>query len=712
MLEVNPVRAFSDNYIWLIRAPADPGAAVVVDPGQARPVDAVLEQRGLRLHAILVTHHHPDHVGGVAELAASHGARVFGPARERMPCDAQTLDDGDHVRLAELGLEFLVMALPGHTLGHIAYYGHGALFCGDTLFSGGCGRLFEGTPAQMLGSLDRIAALPDETRIYCAHEYTLGNLKFAASVEPGNCRRDRRARGHAGIARAGRHHGAVGTRARAQVQPVPPLPRTRGPQRSRGARPETLAGTVRRVRHRAFLEGRVPLMRRLSARLAPLALLGLGIALAGCSSTRTKDDYSSLPPSAAHPAGKARPDEPPGQVPPPLESFQQLPPDQYADLLDRVRAGYALTDVQHYGVDREVEGYRAKPEFLDRTFRRGSRYLHYIVTELERRGMPLELALLPVVESAFNPVAYSRSRAAGLWQFIPSTGKHYGLTQNWWIDDRRDVRHSTMAALDYLQYLNRYFNGDWYLAIAAYNGGEGTVSAAIQRNAAAGRPTDFFSLDLRAETRDYVPKLLAIRRIVGDPASLRPAVRADREPAVLRRGGPGPADRPRRGGCARGHLARRHVRAEPRVQPHDHAAQRAARAAAARRGRRAVPAGPAHGGRRGACRRDRRGAPDQHDARRSRGETLSAIARRYDVSIEQLRAANGLHGSTIQTGETLRIPGAAPASATAAEPSPHRARISQHSSRSTRNRAAASRRRRSTWSRPATRCGASRGATA
>jgi len=186
MLEVSPVRAFSDNYIWLIRAPADPGAAVVVDPGEARPVDAVLERHGLRLRAILVTHYHADHVGGVAELAASHGAAVFGPARERLPCEARTLDDGDHVRLAELGLEFLVMALPGHTLGHIAYCGHGALFCGDTLFSGGCGRLFEGTPAQMLGSLDRIAALPDATRIYCAHEYTLGNLRFAASVEPGN----------------------------------------------------------------------------------------------------------------------------------------------------------------------------------------------------------------------------------------------------------------------------------------------------------------------------------------------------------------------------------------------------------------------------------------------------------------------------------------------------------------------------------------------
>jgi hydroxyacylglutathione hydrolase len=186
MLDVSPVRAFSDNYIWLIRAPADRGGAVVVDPGDARPVNAALEQHGLKLHAVLVTHYHPDHVGGVAELAARHGARVYGPARERMPCEVQTLDDGDCVRLADLGLEFLVMTLPGHTLGHIAYHGHGALFCGDTLFSAGCGRLFEGSPAQMLASLDRIATLPDSTRVYCAHEYTLSNLRFAAVVEPGN----------------------------------------------------------------------------------------------------------------------------------------------------------------------------------------------------------------------------------------------------------------------------------------------------------------------------------------------------------------------------------------------------------------------------------------------------------------------------------------------------------------------------------------------
>ena len=186
MLEVSPVRAFSDNYIWLIRAPGDLAGAAVVDPGDARPVEDALDRGGLRLRAILVTHHHPDHVGGVRDLVSRHGAPVLGPAREEIPCASRRLSDGDRVRLEGLDLEFSVLDIPGHTRGHIAFHGHGAVFCGDTLFSAGCGRLFEGTPAQMSTSLDRLAALPDDTRLYCGHEYTVANLRFAQAVEPAN----------------------------------------------------------------------------------------------------------------------------------------------------------------------------------------------------------------------------------------------------------------------------------------------------------------------------------------------------------------------------------------------------------------------------------------------------------------------------------------------------------------------------------------------
>ncbi len=249
-----------------------------------------------------------------------------------------------------------------------------------------------------------------------------------------------------------------------------------------------------------------------------LALVAAATLLAGCATTDST--YSSLPPAPEHPGPKAPMDRATVTIPGSFGTARDVPhmsPEQYTDLLDRIRDGYALPDVAHYAVDREVELYRKNPDFLDRTFKRGARYLYYIVQELERHNLPLELALLPVVESAFNPVAYSRSRASGLWQFIPSSGKHYGLEQNWWIDERRDVIEATGAALTYLQYLNKYFAGDWYLAIAAYNGGEGTVSSAVRRNQSAGLPTDFFSLNLRAETRDYVPKLLAISRIVRNP---------------------------------------------------------------------------------------------------------------------------------------------------------------------------------------------------
>lgn len=178
--------AFSDNYIWMLH---DDAKAVVVDPGDAAPVEAALEQRGLRLAAILVTHHHADHVGGIDRLRARLDGPVWGPAREVIPKPFNALQDGDVIDV--LGRRFGVIDVPGHTAGHIAYFELDApaapmLFCGDTLFSAGCGRLFEGTPEQMARSLARLSDLPGDTRVCCTHEYTLSNLRFAAAVEPDN----------------------------------------------------------------------------------------------------------------------------------------------------------------------------------------------------------------------------------------------------------------------------------------------------------------------------------------------------------------------------------------------------------------------------------------------------------------------------------------------------------------------------------------------
>lgn len=180
---IAPIRAFKDNYIWCLRRD---DAAVVVDPGDAEPVLEYLEAGGLTLKAILNTHHHADHVGGNARLLAKYNVPVFGPSRENIPGIVHKLREGDEVEVPGLGLQFRVLDVPGHTAGHIAYYGAGLLFCGDTLFSCGCGRLFEGTPAQMHDSLAKLAALPGETLVYCAHEYTQSNLRFARAADPDN----------------------------------------------------------------------------------------------------------------------------------------------------------------------------------------------------------------------------------------------------------------------------------------------------------------------------------------------------------------------------------------------------------------------------------------------------------------------------------------------------------------------------------------------
>jgi hydroxyacylglutathione hydrolase len=181
--QVVPLRAFKDNYVWTLR---DEHVAAVVDPGEARPVLEYLASERLRLVAILATHHHQDHVGGVAELVARYPCPVFGPRGEPIATLTRPVGGGDNVALPALGLAFDVLDIPGHTRAHIAYYGANMLFCGDTLFACGCGRVFEGTPQQLHASLQKLVALPDETRVYCGHEYTLANIGFAKAVEPGN----------------------------------------------------------------------------------------------------------------------------------------------------------------------------------------------------------------------------------------------------------------------------------------------------------------------------------------------------------------------------------------------------------------------------------------------------------------------------------------------------------------------------------------------
>lgn len=192
-----------------------------------------------------------------------------------------------------------------------------------------------------------------------------------------------------------------------------------------------------------------------------------------------------------------------------------LPPE---DLWDRIRAGYQFDlDVDQPRLKSQIRWYSTHLSYLDRVSKRGERYLHYIVEELEKEGLPLEIALLPIVESGFDPFGYSHGRASGPWQFIPSTGHMYGLEQTWWIDGRRDIQLSTKAAIAYLKRLNKMFDGDWLHALASYNSGEGTVMRAIRKNKKAGKPTDFWSLDLPAETRAYVPKLMALAIIMKNP---------------------------------------------------------------------------------------------------------------------------------------------------------------------------------------------------
>ncbi len=323
-------------------------------------------------------------------------------------------------------------------------------------------------------------------------------------------------------------------------------------------------------------------------------------------------------------------------------------PEPVTDLWQRIRQGLSLTQSDHPAVRRELQWYARHPDYLQRVTERARPYLYYITEQVEKRGMPLEITLLPVVESAFQPFAYSPGRAAGLWQFIPGTGRHFGLKQNWWYDGRRDIAASTRAALDYLQRLHGEFNGDWLLALAAYNCGERTISRAIRKNEARGAATDFWSLDLPRETRAYVPKLLAVSALVRSPStyhlSLAPIANTPYL-AAIETGGQ--IDLARAAGLA-GISVETLYRLNPGFNRWATDPQGPHRLFVplenAARFSQALASLPVDG----------RVTWARHAIRQ--GESLSVIAHRYHTDIRLLREVNHLKGNNIRAGRHLLVP--------------------------------------------------------
>ena len=342
---------------------------------------------------------------------------------------------------------------------------------------------------------------------------------------------------------------------------------------------------------------------------------------------------------------------PPGLIRPPEDgtSGESAHADAApADLWDRIRAGYAFPAQKDQRIDAELSWYTRHPDYLARTVERARPYLRVIVDAIDSRGVPMEIALLPIVESAYQPFAYSHGRAAGLWQFVPGTATRYGLKQNWWYDGRRDVIASTRAALDYLEYLHGFFDGDWMLALAAYNSGEGTVRRAVVRNSAQGRPTDFWSLDLPRETRAYVPKLLALSEVFSRPEEygITLASIAD-EPMIVPVDVGSQIDLAKAAELAGVGLDELY-RLNPAFNrwatdpdgPHEllvpvHAAERFATALAG-----LAP--------------EQRVTWTRHLIRE--GENLGQLARHYRTTVAVLREVNGINGHMIRAGQSLIVP--------------------------------------------------------
>ncbi len=373
-----------------------------------------------------------------------------------------------------------------------------------------------------------------------------------------------------------------------------------------------------------------------------------GLLLAACAHL---PEHPGPAGASGHPAADEQPPiAPSAEIGPPTRGDVRGPiaPPEVDDLFERMRAGLSLQDFDHPSVERQLDWYRSHPAYLQRSLGRARRYLHHIVESLEDRDMPLDLALLPIVESGFDPFAYSSCGAAGLWQFMDRTGRHYGLERSWWYEGRRDVVDATRAALDYLQALHDEFDGDWLLALAAYNAGERNVQRAVERAHRRGLPGDFFDLDLPRETRAYVPELLALSRLVAEPEVFGlelPEVPNTPYFALV------PLDGQidlRLAADLMG-ISLEELRAlNPefnRQATAPHGPPRLLVPVAAReRFERALAELPP----------GKRLRFARHHVRR--GETLSGIARHYRISIQALREANHLPGTLIRAGQDLLVP--------------------------------------------------------
>ncbi len=319
------------------------------------------------------------------------------------------------------------------------------------------------------------------------------------------------------------------------------------------------------------------------------------------------------------------------------------------DIWERIRRGLAMEDRDNQRIDQHIDWYTRHPAYLDRVATRAEPYLYYILEEIEAREMPTEMALLPVIESAYDPFAYSHGRASGIWQFIPSTGRHFGLEQNWWYDGRRDIVESTEAALDYLQQLADRFDGDWELALAAYNAGGGTISRAQRQNRNQGRETDYWSLNtIPRETQGYVPKLLALRAVIKDPdayeLSLRPL---ENEPYLARVELDGQID-----------LAVAADLADIDLDELYHLNPGFNRWATNPDGphRLLIPRDSEEDFKDGLAELDESEQVQWRRHQISQGESLETIARKYNVTVNLLREINEIQGDTIRAGTHLLVP--------------------------------------------------------